>query len=278
MRAHHLSGEPADLVNQPTYITWDCSSGHATGDFSCGAVGKISERGELYVVDLDYGKWKQSELAIHIVKLAAKHRPQFIVIEDFAWSELLKKEINFHAQYMGVTLPIYWKKTDKSMNAKKNRIKGLEGLLAEDRLFFVSGFYTDELMKQFTRFTGERKIRNRHDDIPDAISYLQQFVPDMVTGEVDAPIVDPTLQQIAEMGRALAPDRKQFEQQRVAKPMHRMAEMSPMLNPNFADEWNNRNAGTKNAFGLSQPEPVVEEVSSGNPIDDAYFGGQGIYR
>src|ERR1700679_1252642 len=27
MRAHHLSGEPADLVNQPTYITWDCSSG-----------------------------------------------------------------------------------------------------------------------------------------------------------------------------------------------------------------------------------------------------------
>jgi hypothetical protein len=174
---------------------------------------------------------------------------------------------------MGVSLPIYWKKTDKSMNAKKNRIKGLEGLLAEERLFFLSGFYTDELMKQFTRFTGERRIRNRHDDIPDAISYLQQFVPDLVTGEVDVPITDPSLREIAEAGKAYA----SVQQTQVARIAHRMGQPSEFFNPDFADDWTNRNNATKEGFGMTRPEPV-EVAPSGNPIDDMFFGGAGIYR
>jgi hypothetical protein len=181
-----------------------------------------------------------------------KWNPKFILIEDFAWSELLKKEINYHASYMGANLPIFWRKTDKSMNAKKNRIKGLEGLLAEERLFFLNGWWTDELMKQFTRFTGERRIRNRHDDIPDAISYLQAFVPDLVTGETEQEIPKPVFPAVQSPDSVFGGN---------------VGRVQDQARYSQAGGWKNKPG----------EQPVAVEPS-GNPIDDQFFGGLGLYH
>jgi predicted phage terminase large subunit-like protein len=163
------------------YITFDTSAGSKGGDFSCGAVGRIVEENkalpELYVMDVNYGKWKASELALQIVKTYMKWpMAKVVMIEDFVNSELLKREVNTLAMRFGIQIPIMWIKPEQGNNAKKNRIAGLEIMLSEGTLFFANGWWTDELIKQFTKYTGAKASR-RHDDIPDAIAYLQKFMP-----------------------------------------------------------------------------------------------------
>ena len=175
MRRAHMPGE---LAPEGTiYICWDTSAGSKGGDFSCGAVGKITERGELFNIENVYGKWKHSQLAQEVVKLGMKWpQAKCILIEDFVGSELFKREVNNIAMQHGVTLPIMYHQPPPGADAKRNRIKGLEILLTNGLLFFANGWWTDELMKQFTKYTGEKSSR-RHDDIPDAIAYLQLFLP-----------------------------------------------------------------------------------------------------
>jgi len=182
MRRAHM---PADLVPKglKTYITFDTSSGGKYSDWSWGAVGMVDERGRLFSVDNVYGRWLHSEIAMELVKLFMKYpKSECVMVEDFPQSELFKKEISRLAGQLGLSIPLYFHKPSHGLEAKKNRIKGLEILLAEDRLAFVSGVWTDELMKQFTQFTGEPQ-RRRHDDGPDAIAYLQFFMENPGTQE-----------------------------------------------------------------------------------------------
>jgi hypothetical protein len=72
---------------------------------------------------------------------------------------------------------IYWKPVDNTKNAKANRIKSLELLLADDRLHFVTGPWLDETFKQLVQYTGEKSTRFRKDDIPDALSFIIDLLP-----------------------------------------------------------------------------------------------------
>jgi hypothetical protein len=75
----------------------------------------------------------------------------------------------------GKPITLAWRIVDRTSGAKKNRVHGLEVLLADDRLFFVEGDWIDITFQQFTSFTGFSK--RRKDDIPDAISFLQRLIP-----------------------------------------------------------------------------------------------------
>jgi len=99
------------------------------------------------------------------------------MIEASNGADMLKDEILRVGHRFGYQPYIYWKQPSRAENAKRNRIKSVEVLLAEHRLHFVLGSWIDETFKQFTQYTGEKKNKGRKDDIPDAISYLIYLLP-----------------------------------------------------------------------------------------------------
>jgi predicted phage terminase large subunit-like protein len=196
MRAAHEQPTAVPLKDPETnkrlnvYVAIDTSSGSNNGDFSaiagCVFPKRVDGASVMHVIDVAYGKWKNSELARQIVDFAAKWNPLIMLIEDWALSELVKREISQLALQRGIVIPLMWVKRSNEFNAKKNRISGLEILLANQQIRFVNGWWTDELMKQFTRYTGDR-VQRRHDDIPDAISYLQKFMPGTEGPKIELP-------------------------------------------------------------------------------------------
>jgi phage terminase large subunit-like protein len=177
MRAHFLPMAAAPQTGN-VYIAWDTAfSTTNQADFSAAAVMRIGSNNEMVVLEVLFDRWKPSELAYQFVALQKKWNPTATLAEEFSGSELFKMELGRKAAQFGVNLNnLIWRKPSNSADAKRNRIKGLEILLDSDRLYFVNGVWIDELMLQFTKYTGERKSR-KHDDIPDAIAYLQCFMP-----------------------------------------------------------------------------------------------------
>jgi len=169
------------------YIAWDTSYARDDkADYSCGACGVVVQGDplpELHIVEVIYGKWKPSELIFQMIQFELKHRPDTTLIEETSGSEFLKMELQRVAQIRQCPLHLIWKKPGTEADSKRNRIKSLETLLADDRLYFLMGPWIDETFLQFTRYTGERKNRGRKDDIPDAVSYLQFFVPSTANNE-----------------------------------------------------------------------------------------------
>ena len=169
---------PENSEPRKTVITWDTAHGNSSGsDYSAGAVGYCHEQSRtLYVLEVRDGKWKDSDLAIQIVDMHMKWKPLFTEIEKFAGWELLAAEIQRVAmRRFRTNITVVWRAVDMTAGAKRNRVKGLEALLANDRLYFVEGEWIENAFQQFVRFTGFSK--KRKDDIPDAISFLQRLIP-----------------------------------------------------------------------------------------------------
>ncbi len=163
-------------------IDWAYSD-NKTSDFSVLAaiLRHIREDGteELVVIDIDYDKWKASDLAQHIVLFLRTHNPSRIFIEKALGADLLLMALRAYATKYGcleLLARIFWVAAGNTLNEKATRIKTLEVLIHDDRLHFVSGPWNDELYRQFERFTGETK-KGRKDDIPDAISQASRTLP-----------------------------------------------------------------------------------------------------
>jgi predicted phage terminase large subunit-like protein len=134
---------------------------------------------ELIVIDIDYDKWRATDLADHFVRFLRQHKPSRTFIEACNGIDLLMAVVQAYARKydcLEVLNSIHKVPTGNTANEKTNRIKTLEVLIADNRLHFVSGPWIDELYKQFERFTGETK-KGRKDDIPDAISQASRTLP-----------------------------------------------------------------------------------------------------
>jgi hypothetical protein len=134
---------------------------------------------ELVVLDIDFDKWRATDLADHFVRFLRQHKPRRTFIEACNGIDLLMAVVHSYAMKyncLQVLNGIIKVPTGNTANEKTNRIKTLEVLIADDRLHFVSGPWNDELYKQFERFTGETK-KGRKDDIPDAISQASRTLP-----------------------------------------------------------------------------------------------------
>jgi hypothetical protein len=113
-----------------------------------------------------------------MVSFQKKWQARNILIEHSNGRDLLEMELKRVAHKYNVPMPIYWIPVDNKLDAKANHIKGLETLLADDRLWFViDAKWMDETILQFCNFTGERKTTRNKDDIPDAVSMHRFFVP-----------------------------------------------------------------------------------------------------
>jgi predicted phage terminase large subunit-like protein len=183
LRSHIVAQSPQGTK----FIAWDTSYARdTTADYSAGVCGMVVTEDDvstLYIHDLIYGKWKPSELAFQIIQFELKHRPEQTLIEELNGAEFLKIELQRLANMRQCPLNITWKKAATAADAKRNRIKSLETLLSNDQMYFCAGDWVDEMFSQFLRYTGERKNKGRKDDIPDAIAYLQFFVPSTANNE-----------------------------------------------------------------------------------------------
>jgi hypothetical protein len=167
------NGKPRQVV-----IEWDTGhSGNADADYCAGAAGWCQEdTRKLFVLEIRAGKYADSVLADNIVDMHLKWKAMFTEIEAFPRHGLLGAEIQRVAmRKCGTRIPIVWRPVEQGLNAKRNRVKGLESLLSDDRLYFVEGDWIDLTFQQFIKFTGFS--RRRKDDIPDAISFLQKLIP-----------------------------------------------------------------------------------------------------
>lgn len=184
LRAHCHPKESAPKVGDIVQ-TWDTAYGEKrTSDFSVGVTGIIYQNKEgkygICVLDMVFQKWKSSELSTQILLAYHKHKPVKIRIEKANGSGWLADNLALTAGKYNVpeiVNKISWDEIDTTANAKRNRIKSLEFLLADDRLSFVNGDYIDEMIKQMTKFTGEKSTATRKDDIPDALSFMLRFLP-----------------------------------------------------------------------------------------------------
>jgi Terminase RNaseH-like domain len=163
-------------------------------DFSALAVIRIhqyEDRMIAFVVDVHLERMKQSELGVKIVETIQRFQCDRVVIEKSPHSN---EDMKMHIQHAGlnrqVVLPyIYWKAPQQggiagaSIKAKTARIKGLEVLLAENRLYFQYGAWNEQVFNQFVKFDGvSRSSNTRKDDAPDAIALgLEVYMPRYTT-------------------------------------------------------------------------------------------------
>jgi len=181
LRSHMYQREAAPKSGD-IFIVWDWAlSDKKTSDFSAGVVARLykndADQWSFVILEIIYDKWKYSELAIQIVSLSKRYGPKVTMIEASNAADMLKGAIMEVGHRQGYQPYIYWKQPSRQENAKRNRIKSVEILLAEHRLHFVGGSWIDETFKQFTQYTGEKKNKGRKDDIPDAVSYLTYILP-----------------------------------------------------------------------------------------------------
>jgi predicted phage terminase large subunit-like protein len=164
-------------VKGRVFNVWDTAVGIGVkNDFTVGIAAILTEDGKLYVYDGTKSRFRPAEKAYQIVKLARQTLPEKIAIENAQGIENLQPEIQRVAIAHRVELPIRFFPPKNTYNAGGERIKGLEVLLTSGRLFFSASLpFLEEMYTQFTRFTGQKT--GKKDDIIDAISFLQKFIP-----------------------------------------------------------------------------------------------------
>lgn len=254
LRAHMYQREAAPKSGD-IFIVWDWAlSDKKTSDYSAGVVARLykNDAGEwaFVILEIVFDKWKYSELAIQIVSLAKRYGPKFTLIEQSNAADMLKDEIQRVGDRTGYRPYVVWKQPSRQENAKRNRIKSVEILIAEHRLHFVLGPWIDETFKQFCQYTGEKKNKGRKDDIPDAVSYLTYLLP---VGS--RPIVEKT---DPEEERRLSEEQDKYQR--------KQAHINRLFGPYLQT---NREAG-----------PTIVEVAPPKPQDPrmVIFGNKGPWR
>lgn len=133
----------------------------------------------LIVSDVIADRLKYTEVALNVVRMIQKHNPTKVVIEkNLAQYEALAREINRLASVMNVSLPyVFWKNSRASKDAKFQRIKSLEPLIAGSRqIWFVAAGWTDaflqELQKLDDRWARNGSTSHTKDDMADALGQM----------------------------------------------------------------------------------------------------------
>lgn len=157
------------------YAAWDLAyKSGITNNSAAGAIIAVDEQARLYLMDLVWGKFDQSELTFQIADVARRHPLQLCAIEEANGVRWLESEIDRAAQRLGVKVPIHWLPVDRQKDAKMIRVARLAQLFKEKRLFISSGCpHIDDIIEQFANFSGSK---NGVDDIPDCISFFPRFV------------------------------------------------------------------------------------------------------
>lgn len=139
-------------------------------DESAIAIVKVTEDGKWFVKDIDHGRWDIRETAVRILKAIRDYRPLSVGIERGALknavlpylSDLMRKN-NVYSHIVDLTHGNK-KKTDRIIWA-------LQGRFEHGRIVLNTEQNWDDFIDQLLMFPA----RGVHDDLPDALSYIDQL-------------------------------------------------------------------------------------------------------
>jgi predicted phage terminase large subunit-like protein len=157
------------------YILWDFAyAANQSNDYSVGAVVGLDNENRAYVMEIFRDHYLDSDLAREIVASYKKYQPRLVVIENSNGAQFLEQTIRRYADEEGIQyIPLDFFKADRSPNAKASRVGALQPLLLGGQLFFLNTISClEDLYKEFKDFG-----TSLHDDVPDAISFMQRIVP-----------------------------------------------------------------------------------------------------
>ena len=202
LRAHTYARTAApDFTEMRVIQTWDIAYGERkTSDFSVGVTAGIyltkQKQEAIVILDVVLDKWKSSELPMQMAAFYEKHKHlgiQKVYIEEALGVRFLINNISNFCKIRGLdySSKIMVVPMSTKANAKRNRIKNLEFLLGQERLWFVSGSWNDEIFKQFTEYRGGKSTAYRKDDGPDAIAIVtERMSPTALTSNPDPKVVE----------------------------------------------------------------------------------------
>ena len=191
LKSHQMSPVEANALRGDIYVTGDLAKeAKKNSDYSTFVAIKVYKKRNLetgeqdgmvcaVVLEVDYGKWGQSEIAQHLAEMNKRWYPRKIHVEDTGGLESFRMYA-IPEEFKKTGLPwyhIFWAPVEQGYDAKRNRIKGLEVLLKSDRLFFAMGPWNDEAFTQLSNYTGAKSTRSRKDDIPDAMAFIGRYLP-----------------------------------------------------------------------------------------------------
>jgi len=137
-------------------------------NYALGPIG-VSSSGALYLMDLAWGKFNQTEAIEHFIRFVLRYRPHVSGIEKSGLGNMafyVREELRKRGLFAMV------EDLSPRGRSKNQRISTLEPLVRLRKLFIVSDIpYRQDIIDEFIRYP-----KGKHDDILDMVAYT----PDMI--------------------------------------------------------------------------------------------------
>lgn len=166
--------KPAETlpIDGELFIHWRMPNRGSGWKHAAAAVGMLRNN-RMHIIDAIHGSYKPSLLAAKVVQLAKKHDAAQVYIEASPGAQQLDPTIRNYALTMGYPLSIHWTEFQAEQGVRETRLKGLEPLLAANRLVFSSELSQwKAIYEQFSHFgiVGE-------DGLVDVIAQACEWLP-----------------------------------------------------------------------------------------------------
>jgi predicted phage terminase large subunit-like protein len=159
--------------NLSVYITVDLAlSTKQTADYTVLYVNGVDKDNNWFAVDVVYGRWHPFETIDKIFETVAKYRPIYTGIESVAFQAVIKPLLEKEMPQRNIYFVIKDLKAEKK---KELRIEMLQPRFIAGKIWFKKdASWLPEAEAQFLACTREGS-KGMHDDIPDALAYMEQI-------------------------------------------------------------------------------------------------------
>jgi len=141
------------------------------------AVVKVN-RGGWWVLDVEHGRWDVRETSIKFLRMCQKHRPVLAGIEQGMAKNAVMPYLEDQMKRLGI-YPNIRELTHGGQNKSSRIAWALQGRLEHGRIHFVRGDYLIPMKEQIFDFPNAR-----HDDMVDALAYIDQIASVMYLDEI----------------------------------------------------------------------------------------------
>jgi hypothetical protein len=166
---YHVNQLPSPQV-APCFLVGDLSyAGEDKRDKSVIYVCYLNQ-GQIYVSHCISGKWNTEEVTLTLFTATMKFRPRVIFLEKFLGAEAYDTFFRAFALDKGIQrFPVEWVQMSNTADAKRTRIRSIQGPLSKGRLWLFAGMDEFETLRtQLLRFP---KL-GKHDDYADALGLV----------------------------------------------------------------------------------------------------------
>lgn len=170
---------PEDLPPSETlrvYAAWDLAIGQKErNDYTCGIAAGLSRTDDLYLLDLQLGRYDAMEIVERLLDQQRAHNAQIVGLEkghiQMTLGPYLNKRIAERRQYGFVVEPLMVGRRDK-----ESRARSIQGRMQQGKVWIPKGApWTASLVRELLSFPG-----GKHDDQVDALAHLGLMLNNMV--------------------------------------------------------------------------------------------------